>query len=235
MAVQRRQIVFSCMPVAILKMVSVHLCAFLLGCVRGESQWFHRSRWSEAGSSIQTWWTNVALGFSLYRLLSAPYHKIFVGKLTCSLLIWVDINGLCCRVSHLMPATRCLIVFVQCAQHSGLVVKSTKRHSGIYLWEKSSWMNNVVLSFRLSRLALALLPIPANSTTSERVFSEAGRILEARRQQLSQESVDSLVFLRNFNTWIAPYLPASLSFLLLLFLSWILSRNENADPYSHVK
>ena len=36
------------------------------------------------------------------------------------------------------------------------------------------------------------------SVTSERIFSETGRILEARRQLLNPESLDSLVFLRNF-------------------------------------
>ncbi|CAM4847299.1 unnamed protein product, partial [Rotaria magnacalcarata] len=47
----------------------------------------------------------------------------------------------------------------------------------------------------LSRLVAALLSIPVSSATSERIFSETGRILEARRQQLSAESLDSLVFL----------------------------------------
>jgi hypothetical protein len=36
------------------------------------------------------------------------------------------------------------------------------------------------------------------SVTSERIFSETGRILEARRQLLNPESLHSLVFLRNF-------------------------------------
>ena len=51
---------------------------------------------------------------------------------------------------------------------------------------------------QLSSLALSLLSIPASSATSERILSETGRISEARRQLLSPESVDSLVFLRDF-------------------------------------
>ena len=37
-----------------------------------------------------------------------------------------------------------------------------------------------------------------SSATSERVFSETGRVLDARRQQLNPDSLDTLVFLRNF-------------------------------------
>jgi hypothetical protein len=64
----------------------------------------------------------------------------------------------------------------------------------VLLW----WKKHSTIFPQLSRLALPLLSIPASSTTSERVFSETGRILEARRQQLNPDSVDSLVFLRNF-------------------------------------
>ena len=62
----------------------------------------------------------------------------------------------------------------------------------------SWWKNHSSIFPQLSRLAPSLLSIPASSTTSERVFSETGRILEARRQQLNPDSLDSLVFLRNF-------------------------------------
>ncbi|CAF1020251.1 unnamed protein product [Rotaria sordida] len=62
----------------------------------------------------------------------------------------------------------------------------------------SWWKKHSCIYSQLSRLALALLSIPASSATSERIFSETGRILEARRQLLSAESLDSLVFLRNF-------------------------------------
>jgi len=64
----------------------------------------------------------------------------------------------------------------------------------VLLW----WKKHSFIFPQLSRLALPLLSIPASSATSERVFSETGRILEARRPQLSPDSLDSLVFLRNF-------------------------------------
>ncbi|CAF3834344.1 unnamed protein product [Rotaria sordida] len=62
----------------------------------------------------------------------------------------------------------------------------------------SWWKKHSCIYPQLSRLAAALLSIPSSSASSERIFSEAGRILEARRQQLNPESLDSLVFLRNF-------------------------------------
>ncbi|CAF1238449.1 unnamed protein product [Adineta ricciae] len=62
---------------------------------------------------------------------------------------------------------------------------------GILVW----WKKHSAIFPQLSRLALSLLSIPASSAASERVFSETGRILEARRQQLHPESLDSLVFL----------------------------------------
>ena len=46
------------------------------------------------------------------------------------------------------------------------------------------------------------------SVTSERIFSETGRILEARRQLLNPESLDSLVFyvvLDEFILWLFIY------------------------------
>ena len=63
----------------------------------------------------------------------------------------------------------------------------------------SWWKKHSCIYPQLSRLAPALLSIPASSASSERIFSETGRILEARRQQLSSESLDSLVFVRNFS------------------------------------
>ena len=62
----------------------------------------------------------------------------------------------------------------------------------------SWWRKHACIYPQLSRLAPALLSIPASSAASERIFSETGRILEARRQLLNPESLDSLVFLRNF-------------------------------------
>jgi len=46
-------------------------------------------------------------------------------------------------------------------------------------------------------LAFALLSIPASSTSSKRIFSETGRILETRRQLLSPDSLDALEFLHH--------------------------------------
>jgi hypothetical protein len=49
----------------------------------------------------------------------------------------------------------------------------------------------------LSRVAVGVLSIPSSSASSERVFSTTGRIIEKRRTQLSQHSVDALVFLHS--------------------------------------
>ena len=51
----------------------------------------------------------------------------------------------------------------------------------------SWWKKHSCMYPQLSRLASALLSIPASSATSERIFSETGRILEARRQLLNPE------------------------------------------------
>jgi hypothetical protein len=57
------------------------------------------------------------------------------------------------------------------------------------------WKDRSIIYKQLSRLALALLSIPARSATSERIFSETGWTLETRRQLLSPDSLDALVFL----------------------------------------
>jgi len=49
----------------------------------------------------------------------------------------------------------------------------------------------------LSRVAIGVLSIPSSSASSERVFSTTGRILEKRRSQLSQHSVDALLYLHS--------------------------------------
>ena len=46
----------------------------------------------------------------------------------------------------------------------------------------------------LRKLAMMLHAVPASSTSSERLFSAAGRVLEARRQNLSPETVDAILF-----------------------------------------
>ena len=48
---------------------------------------------------------------------------------------------------------------------------------------------------KLTTVAHTMLAVPATSTSSERAFSLAGRILEERRTQLSPDTVDSLLFL----------------------------------------
>ncbi|CAF1561911.1 unnamed protein product [Rotaria magnacalcarata] len=47
-------------------------------------------------------------------------------------------------------------------------------------------------------LAKWLLGIPANSATSERIFNTSGRVLEERRQNLSGDVVNDILFLKNF-------------------------------------
>ena len=49
----------------------------------------------------------------------------------------------------------------------------------------------------LSRVAIGVLSIPASSSSSERAFSTAGRVLEKRRNQLSSKSVDALLFMHS--------------------------------------
>ena len=61
------------------------------------------------------------------------------------------------------------------------------------------WWSKCSLNYpQLSLLARCLLGIPASSATSERVFSASGRILEERRQNLSGDIVNDILFLRNF-------------------------------------
>ena len=57
------------------------------------------------------------------------------------------------------------------------------------------WKDHETVLPKLSILARSILPIPARSSSSERAFSVAGRILDKRRCLLKPESVDSLVFL----------------------------------------
>ncbi|CAF0936785.1 unnamed protein product [Didymodactylos carnosus] len=81
--------------------------------------------------------------------------------------------------------------FKQCYVTRNSEKLATKKLKGILLQklDEKIWLSET----------LSLLAIPASSAKAERIFSETGRILEARRQLLSPESVDSLVFLRNFN------------------------------------
>jgi len=51
----------------------------------------------------------------------------------------------------------------------------------------------------LAAAARGFLGVPANSTSSERPFTLAGRTLEERRTQLSTDSVDGLLKLYGLN------------------------------------
>ena len=50
------------------------------------------------------------------------------------------------------------------------------------------------------KLATFVLCIPASEATSERVFSEPGRILEERRQRLDSASLDAILFSKHFKS-----------------------------------
>ncbi|CAF1029914.1 unnamed protein product [Didymodactylos carnosus] len=64
----------------------------------------------------------------------------------------------------------------------------------VLLW----WKKQETIYPQLRILAQLLLSIPASSVTAERIFSNTGRILEARRERLNPDSVDAILFLRNF-------------------------------------
>lgn len=50
---------------------------------------------------------------------------------------------------------------------------------------------------RLRALARRILCVPASSAASERTFSSAGHVIEARRNHLNPETVDSIPFLHS--------------------------------------
>ena len=51
----------------------------------------------------------------------------------------------------------------------------------------------------LAAVARVILAIPATETSSERVFSLAGRTIEDRRTQLNVETIDDLIFLHGLH------------------------------------
>ena len=61
----------------------------------------------------------------------------------------------------------------------------------IFLW----WHKRKLIYPRLYRLAIKYLIIPATSTESERVFSTAGLILDDRRNRLTDDHLNMLIFL----------------------------------------
>lgn len=50
---------------------------------------------------------------------------------------------------------------------------------------------------QLQHLAKRILCIPSTSAASERSFSSAGRIIEARRSRLNPDTVDAILFLHS--------------------------------------
>jgi len=59
------------------------------------------------------------------------------------------------------------------------------------------WKTNSARLPSLSKLARSYLAIPASSTSSERMFSIAGNIINCRRTNLTSETVNKLVFVRD--------------------------------------
>ena len=61
------------------------------------------------------------------------------------------------------------------------------------------WQSKSAQWPRLSKVVKTILAIPATETSSERVFSIAGRTIEDRRTQLNSDTVDDLLFLHGLN------------------------------------
>jgi hypothetical protein len=59
------------------------------------------------------------------------------------------------------------------------------------------WKVNGLVYPKLARLARSILCIPASSSSSERVFSAAGRTIEQRRTALKPATVDAILFLHD--------------------------------------
>lgn len=59
------------------------------------------------------------------------------------------------------------------------------------------WLNRRNMFPRLANLALKYLIIPATATSSERIFSESGYILNKKRSLLSSDHRDMIIFLNN--------------------------------------
>jgi hypothetical protein len=58
------------------------------------------------------------------------------------------------------------------------------------------WLNFSNVYPNIAKMAKKVLAIPATQFESERNFSASGRTLESRRNRLSPENVDHLLFLR---------------------------------------
>ena len=57
------------------------------------------------------------------------------------------------------------------------------------------WQNKEEIWPKLSQYAKWILSVPVTSTSSERVFSLAGRTIDDRRSQVKLDTVDGLLFL----------------------------------------
>ena len=66
----------------------------------------------------------------------------------------------------------------------------------------SFWKQKEKVWPQLSYVARSLLGAPADSTSSERSFSTAGRMAEERRCQLKSSTVDGLLFLHGLSKWL---------------------------------
>ena len=60
------------------------------------------------------------------------------------------------------------------------------------------WTTNGNMFTSIQKLAYKILPVPASSATSERIFSSSGRVLEARRSSLEPSNVDNILILRSY-------------------------------------
>ena len=67
----------------------------------------------------------------------------------------------------------------------------SEEKNGLLDW----WQKNQNTYPKLAHLARQIFCVPASSSSSERVFSAAGRIIEERRTRLKPDTVDSLLFL----------------------------------------
>jgi hypothetical protein len=74
-----------------------------------------------------------------------------------------------------------------------LKMAKPQKNSCILEW----WKINSSRLPSLSKLARSYLAIPASSTSSERMFSIAGNIINCRRTNLTSETVNKLVFVRD--------------------------------------
>lgn len=59
------------------------------------------------------------------------------------------------------------------------------------------WQRQTVSFPQLCALARRILCVPASSAASERTFSSAGRVIEARRNRLNLGTVDSILFIHS--------------------------------------